>query len=300
MVRKKKLTSERAAEARTGRRVFTLPIPNVIANKKEKEPMIEKTALYVKTESLFDDRTGFVASSFSDQVLVTNKIGEVLKVIFKQGNVARRYGDGGLENDPTRQQIIVYSMVTCQNHLLWYQRTSPNKQKGEFVGDPRLQGRFSVGFGGHKTREDITISREELIFLKDLLPAVEEEIGTVVGLNKGFFSEVEEEIGISREGIKDLTLLGAFYDKRIEDPLLPVQVGWVHTGIAAVLKVNPLVMSRLVFRASEIAKAWWVPFGKVKQELEKRQENWAKGVGPKVETWTEIMIEEFWKDYTSF
>ena len=237
-------------------------------------------------------------SFFSPDVLVTRNVPEVLKVVFKYGDVARRYGENGLENDPTRQQIIIYTMVTCQENLLWYQRSSPEAKKGrKFIGDPRLQGRFTVGFGGHKTQEDISISREELIFLKGLLPAVQDEVGTVLGLNRGFFSEVEEEIGITRDGVENLKLLGAFYDKRIEDPLLPVQVGWVHTGIAAVLEINSRVVSHLTFPTSEIAKAWWVPFSKVEEEMEKRQGDWNRGKEPKIETWTEIMIKEFWKDY---
>ena len=189
-------------------------------------------------------------------------------------------------------------MIVCQNNLLWYQRASEEAKKNRnFIGEPRLQGRFSVGFGGHKTEEDIYLSREELIFLKDLLPAVQDEIGTILGLNRGFFSEVEEEIGIGKEDIRDLKLLGAFYDKRIEDPLLPVQVGWVHTGIAAVLEVEPQEVSHLTFRTSEIAKAWWVPYKDVEKELVKRQSDWIKGKNSKVESWTEILIREFWKGY---
>lgn len=85
-------------------------------------------------------------------------------------------------------------------------------------------------------------------------------------------------------------------DKRIEDPSLPVQVGEVHTGIAASLEINPLVVANLTFRESEIEKAWWSPIGSAEEELKKRQEGWKAGLGPKVETWTEIMIREFLKD----
>jgi len=65
------------------------------------------------------------------------------------------------------------------------------------------------------------------------------------------------------------------------------------------LEINPRTTNQLLFRTSEIAKAWWTSFVRVEEELEKRQNDWIKGRGPKVETWTEIMIKEFWKDYIS-
>ena len=299
MGRRRKIVTERLAEAKSGKKTFMLSIPTVLKPIKEEQPIPEKTSLYVPTELLISEKSGFVQSSFSPDVFITRNVPEVLKIIFKYGDIAKRYGENSLENDPSRQQIIIYTMVTCQENLLWNQRSSPNKKGKKFIGDPRLQGRYAVGFGGHKTREDIVLSREELIFLRDLLPAIQDETGTMLGLKRGFFSEVEEEIGILRENIQDLKLLGAFYDKRIEDPILPVQVGWVHTGIAAVLEVDPRTTNQLLFRSSEIAKAWWIPFGRVEEELEKRQNDWIKGRGPKVETWTEIMIKEFWKDYIS-
>lgn len=300
MVRRKRVLTERAAEAKMSKKSFSLPVPSPQDSRKEKEAIFEKTSLYVPRDMLFTDKTNFRPSSLSKEVLVSRNIPEVLKVIFKHGDVAKRYGEGALEEDSGRQQIIVYTMVVCQNNLLWYQRSAPEVKKvKKFVGDPRLQGRFAVGFGGHKTWQDIYLSREELVFLKDLLPAVQDEIGTILGLNRGFFNEVEEEIGISKDDIQYLKLLGAFYDKRIEDPLLAVQVGWVHTAIAAVLEVNPQTAQYLTFRTSEIAKAWWVPFAKVEKELKTKQEDWFKGKGPKVETWSEIMIKEFWEDYFS-
>ncbi|OGM60985.1 hypothetical protein A3A75_01880 [Candidatus Woesebacteria bacterium RIFCSPLOWO2_01_FULL_39_10] len=298
MARRKKGLTEKSAETKLPKKSFTLAIPRPLVSKKEKEEDQDKTSLFVPTEILFTQQADFKPSSFSSDVLVTRNVPEVLKVIFKHGSVSERYGEDGLENDPTRQQIIIYTMITCQKNLLWYQRaTSEVKKSTKFIGDARLQGRFTVGFGGHKSYKDIGFSREELIFLRDLLPAIQDEVGTMLGLNHGFFREVEEEIGVPRISVQDLRLLGAFYDKRIEDPLLSVQVGWVHTGIAAVLEVNPEFIDHLTFRSSEIANAWWVPFDKVEKELRTKQGNWLKGKGPKIESWAEIMIKEFWKYY---
>ena len=86
--------------------------------------------------------------------------------------------------------------------------------------------------------------------------------------------------------------MGSVHDKRIEDPHRKVQVGEVHTGIVAVLDVDPYTTVRLNFRETEIARAWWVPFDQIGSELFKRQ-NTPEGI----DSWTEVAIREFWGDY---
>lgn len=293
-----KLT-EREEEALEGSKTFSIKLPRP-EEKYKKEEMLpaEKTSLFVPKDKLVNEENGFGPSSFSSEVLVSKNIQSVLKTIFKYGDVAKRYGEGGLENDPTRQQVIIYAAVVCNGNLLWYQRPDLKAElKKKFVGDTRLQGRFSVGFGGHKTEEDFSISRLELVFLKDVLSGVEKEVSTLLGLNKGLFSEVEEEIGLKRNGVKSLKLLGSFFDGRYEDPFVNVQVGWVHTGIAAILEVDKEAVEYLTFRKSEVAKVWWVPFNKVLRELRVREKDWQRGKGSKVETWTEVVLKEFWTDF---
>ncbi|MBI4157860.1 hypothetical protein HY502_03370 [Candidatus Woesebacteria bacterium] len=292
------MQNERQFEASGTVRTFTLSVPEPLENKKEVLPPHEKTSLFVPTRYLTELKVGFLPSSFSPQVFVTRNIEELINTISKHGDTAKRDGEDGLEMDPTRQQIIIYTMVICQEHLLWYRRAAKNESRdGVLVhGEPRLQGRYSVGFGGHKTKEDIVLSREELSFLRPGLGAIHDEVGTRLGLNRGLFTEVQEEISVGRDGIKNLQLLGGFVDKRIEDPSLKVQVGEVHMGIAAAMEVDPQVVSTLTLRESEIAEAWWVPLDKAKAELEKRQKDWEAKMGPKVEGWSEILIKEFWKD----
>ncbi len=299
MARKKKKVTERSSETKFAKKIFVLSIPHTIKAKKEVIPLPEKTSLFVPKEHLINEENGFEKSIFSGEVLVSRDIKKVLKTVFTHGNIAKRYGEGGLEQDPARQQIIVYTMVTCQKHLLWYQRAELTTKKDEVIVEPRLQGRFSVGFGGHKTRDDIDLGREELFFLRDLLPGIEGEISTLIGINKGLFSEVEEEIGLSRDQIKNLTILGAFYDARFLDPLDKIQVEWAHTAIGAVIEIEPLFTNHLTFRLSEIKKAWWIPFEGVEKEFETRMLDWIEGKGPRVERWSEVLIKEFWQDYLS-
>src|SRR3989344_3559839 len=223
----------------------------------------------------------------------------ILETIFKHGNIAKRYGENGLESDPSRQQIIVYSAIACQDNLLWYQRATPETagtDRKKFLGDLRLQGKLSIGFGGHKTEDDIGLSKAELTFLHDLLPVIKDQLAILVGLNKGFFTEIEEELAINRGNIKDIRFLGAFFDERMEDPSIEVQVGWVHTGIATIIELDPETTTKLIFHTRETAKAWWVPFDKVFEDLNNKIKAAQQGKGPLVESWTEIMIKEFWSD----
>ena len=167
------MQNERSAEQKEGSKTFHLSIPTPLETKKEILPLIEKTSLFVPTRYLSDNRVGFLPSSISPEIFVTRNIQELMRTIFKYGDTANRYGIEGLEEDSTRQQIIIYTMVTCQENLLWYKRSA----KG---GDPRLQGKFSIGFGGHKTKEDISFSREELVFLGPGLSAIKDEVGTLL------------------------------------------------------------------------------------------------------------------------
>ncbi|MDO8599857.1 MAG: hypothetical protein Q7R44_00385 [bacterium] len=300
MAGKSRERTERAEEALISGelKILTLP-PGKTRSAEVLDASKEKTALFVPKSILFE-AAGFSQSSFSPDVLVTRDVTSVLATIFQHGAVANRYGAGGLEQDPTRQQIIIYTLVVCNEHLLWYQRATKENLKTvdpKHHGDPRLQGRFSVGFGGHKTRDDISIAEEELMFLKDLLPVIRGGLGRMLGLNHGFLQEAQEELGIKRHDLKDLALLGAFYDARFEDPFVDIQVGWVHTGVVAVIEVDPDSLEHLTYKLREIADAWWVPLKDIQKELEKKQSDYAGGQGPKVESWTEVVLREFWPDF---
>lgn len=293
-------TTERAQEDLASSKEFALklPVPKKLG-KDELIPTKEKTALYVPKNELVKN-SNFRPSTLSSKVKITRNITSVLETVFKHGNIAKRYGENGLEQDPTRQQIIVYSAIVCQNNLLWYQRATPasaGNDKQKFLGDTRLQGKLSIGFGGHKTEDDIGLSREELTFAQDLLPVLKDQLAVILGLNRGFFAEIEEEIGVNRGNIKEVKLMGAFFDERVEDPSIEIQVGWVHTGIAAFIEIDPETTKDLRFRTRETEKAWWVPFKEVERDLETTMKQAQLGKGPNVETWTEIMLREFWPDY---
>lgn len=288
----KKIGTDR--ESGTASPTFTLKIPRSGKLITNTTTVGGKTSLFVPKRHLLAAAEFKASKNISKQVQITDDINGVLKAVFTHGDVAERFGDNGLENDPTKQQIIVYTAVVCQGHVLWYQRASEKSElKEKKVLETRLQGKYSIGFGGHKTSADIQFSRKELVFLKQLLPAVCNEIGTILGVNRGFFAEVEEELGLTRESVKEVKLLGAFMDNRFEDPQDEIQVEWVHTGIATILEVDESQVDRLTLRKSEITKAWWVPQQSLRKEYEKLRKDWLSGRGSKVERWTEIMIKEF-------
>lgn len=51
-----------------------------------------------------------------------------------------------LEEDPTLMQLVAYVLVQCEGKLLFYQRAPK--------GDKRIQGKYSLAFGGHINSED--------------------------------------------------------------------------------------------------------------------------------------------------
>jgi len=61
-----------------------------------------------------------------------------------------------VEEDPSFKQIIPYTIITSGNEVLVYERA----KKG---GDPRLQGLYSIGVGGHINPHDDRDKRENVV-----------------------------------------------------------------------------------------------------------------------------------------
>src|SRR5260221_711735 len=99
----------------------------------------------------------FAGSDFDPSVWVTDEIEEVIKAVSLHAKIGLRNRLGkykGLEIDPSRQQIILYTLVLDKDlkHILFYRRADaknvPSTHRNE-LGDVRLRGKGSIGFGGH-------------------------------------------------------------------------------------------------------------------------------------------------------
>lgn len=270
------------------------PRKSGIRGEKRTTPTIERSAFYVPTDVLMR-KVSFSESRLLRGVLVTQDIHALLKTALKDGRVGLRYGKDGLENDLSRQQIILYTMIIWKDYVLFYQRpqvTEVGKTERKYLGDKRLQGKVAVGFGGHKTLADFEHAVHNLMFVDELFPGLMPEMSNLVCLNIGFLNEIREELGIRTEDSRQLTLLGGFRDLRAKSKKDAVDVSYVHTAIVGVLELSHDVdgsVGVLRLPAHEVSAAWWVRLGNIKDELRKVRQS--------VEPWSEVLIREFLPHY---
>jgi predicted NUDIX family phosphoesterase len=99
---------------------------------------------------LFDDESphGFVSAGGEPE-----KAQRWIERIDRYGYFAER---GSVENDPSRKQIIPYSIVTDGSRILLLRRLSGG-------GEERLHHLYSVGVGGHINTVDQTSSERETL-----------------------------------------------------------------------------------------------------------------------------------------
>lgn len=256
---------------------FTITIP---ASPKETDYVGSRSALFVPKDDLLD--AGFKASQNNPHVFVTNQPQEVLNAVNENRNFGSRNeldGVKGLENDPARQQMIVYTLITSGDNVLLYRRAS----KGE--GDARLMGNASVGFGGHTGVEDLT----DIAILEDIGDGGYIEADRHDGsLKVGVTREIEEELKVSKEQM-DLAVIGAFYEEYSEEEMKDgnIPVGAVHTCIIAKAELRPDV-SEIHLQEDEIASAEWVKIKDLNTRIKDLKEE-----GVSVENWTTIGAQEF-------
>ncbi|MDR7522447.1 MAG: hypothetical protein QN168_08290 [Armatimonadota bacterium] len=114
--------------------------------------------------------------------------------------VFRRRGD--VERDPSLKQIIPYLVVRRADRYMLFRRTQVGLEE-------RLRGRYSIGVGGHISRDDVRAADDAV----------------AAGLRR----ELEEELSIS--GGWTARLVGALNDD--DNP-----VGQVHFGLVHVVDIT--------------------------------------------------------------
>lgn len=187
--------------------------------------------------------------------------------------------------------MIFYTAVVCRGHLLFYQRAgeSTTKLAKEMLGDERLRGKYSIGVGGHKTEDDILSAEKDL--LEVAVPLMAEDLKMMIGVNRGFLAEVEEEVRIIRTSFaRTPKIVGAFLDRRKvapEDSRYKSPIGFVHLALPTIVEVSP-EKGHLTFHEREVAHAEWVPSDDIQQKLEEILQS-PYGI----DSWTEVFIHEF-------
>jgi len=144
-----------------------------------------------------------------------------------------------VENDTTFKQIIPYTIITSGNDVLVYERA----QKG---GDPRLQGLYSIGVGGHINPHDDRDKRENAVSVCS-------------------WRELDEELKFSPRI--------EHYDRKLKT------LGFLYLEDTAVSKVHFGVIQELEYRGDvfpnsrEVASIGWADKSRV---VELNLEGWSK------------------------
>lgn len=156
----------------------------------------DEQILVVKRDTLFDGETnafnGFISKD-------DNRYKEIVKT-FGEFEVNRR---GDMEENPSFKQLISYCIITNNDETLVYKRL-------EGGGETRLHGLLSIGVGGH-------------------MNDVEDEADIDGKLRVNAARELEEEVGLSADDVKNIEVHGLINDDDND-------VGKVHIGL--VLKID--------------------------------------------------------------
>ncbi len=270
-----------------------LPMPDS-SHKVRQYKVKVKQALYVPTQKI---AKLFKKSTFDSHIWVTSDIDLLLQAISHYGKIGPRKAEGkykGLEGDPTRQQIILYTLVLDKDleHILFYTRSSPQSVSSSqinLLGDKRLQGKGSIGFGGHIEH----IDQFQWKVLALLIPGFYEQIRKTLSLEIARIREFEEELGINGTDLAHFFLATAFRQVYTKEELQEdIPVGAVHTCICAVaiLDTQKLLAENrsLIFQKSEIASLEWIKVKELKKLLERFEND-----GGEIEEWSQILIHLF-------
>ncbi len=161
---------------------------------------------------------------------------------FGDFDVKRR---GDMEEDPSYKQLISYVIIKSDSEdaTLVYKRLGGG-------GESRLHGLLSIGVGGH---------------MNDVPEVSNIESKLSVNAER----ELEEEVGLSAEAVKDMEIMGLINDDDNE-------VGKVHIGLVLGVKVDPVSVTS---KEEDTLELIWEKDGKLKD------------MSP-YESWSELIIRD--------
>lgn len=135
-------------------------------------------------------------------------------IVIRQASSFMRRGD--VENDPSFQQIIPYTIIYCEDKVLLYKR-------GIDSGEERLTHLYSIGIGGHVNITDDTCNLNiPLTIFTALERELNEELGIVIDEDilslypSGFICSDKDEVSSVHLGI----VFKAVISKEVYDKIL--------------------------------------------------------------------------------
>lgn len=175
----------------------------------------DEQILVVKRDTLFDGETnafnGFISKD-------DNRYKGIVKT-FGEFDVKRR---GDMEEDPSFKQLISYCIIRNNDETLVYKRLDGG-------GEARLHGLLSIGVGGH-------------------MNDVESEAAIEGKLRVNAARELEEEVGLSADDVKNIEIHGLINDDGND-------VGKVHIGL--VLKID-IEKDKVINKEEDTIALEWV------------------------------------------
>lgn len=198
----------------------------------------DEKILVVPRSVIFDDEknafNGFIGKEDARYKEIISTFG---------GFEVKRRGD--MEEDHSYKQLISYVIIKSDSDdaTLVYKRLGGG-------GESRLHGLLSIGVGGH---------------MNDV-PEVS-DIDSKLSVNAA--RELEEEVGLSAEAVKDMEIMGLINDDDNE-------VGKVHIGLVLSVKVDPSIVSS---KEEDTLELIW-----------EKDEN-LKAMSP-YESWSELIIRD--------
>ena len=154
--------------------------------------------------------------------LERDEIEELIRAIQENKTFKERYGEHGVEFDPTWQQIVFYGLIVKGKKFFTYTRGTPEKNKGQ--GEGRLSGKLAIGVGGHIEPFDTDFT-------------------------DSLYREIDEEVAFVRDGTRldfrdgnggvDISLLGKIISVEITGVIKndSDDVGTVHFGIFYIARI---------------------------------------------------------------
>ncbi|WP_323704621.1 NUDIX domain-containing protein [Mammaliicoccus sp. Dog046] len=172
---------------------------------------------------------------------------EEMKYVYETINQYEIKRRGDMEEDPSYKQLISYCILENEdNDVLVYERLTGG-------GEGRLHGLSSIGVGGH---------------MNDVPDA--SDVDAIIRENAA--RELQEEVGLNKEDVAQLDLIGFINDDQNE-------VGKVHIGVVFKLKVKK---SSVEAKETDTLRINWV-----KQSELASNNNY--------ETWSSLIIDGIYK-----
>lgn len=183
-----------------------------------------KLALVVPNDLIrgfFEKELGLTDLSDVLAELSVDQAEDFIRLVDENSAFKERYGEGGVEEDDSFQQVVLYALLVRNDQAFAYYRGGPEGSYNE----KRLAGKLSVGIGGHIDAEDDSLMGslhreidEELVFTRDgAVLTREEQLDAIVITINGLLKNESDMVNRVHTGMFAVIHVPDDVDVRISD-----------------------------------------------------------------------------------